>query len=91
MLLDILTVFFIVAGCVLLWFNVRPKSSHAVPKKSEDKNHQSASSPHIQDNTAGHRLILVLEQHLSEAKADPQSSAEIAAGMVKAPQKPNLP
>ena len=89
MLLDILTVFFIVAGCVLLWFNVRPKPSHVVPKKSEDKNYQSASSPHIQDNTSDHPLILVLEQHLSEAKADPQSSAEIAAGMVKAAQ--NLP
>ena len=54
MLLDILTVFFIVAGCVLLWFNVRPKPSHAVPKKSEDKNHQSPSAPLVQDNTAEH-------------------------------------
>ena len=53
MLLDILTVFFIVAGGVLLWFNVRPKPSHVVQKKSEDKNYQSASSPHIQDNTSG--------------------------------------
>ena len=91
MLLDILTVFFIVAGCLLLWLNMRLKPSHVVPKKSEDKNHQSAPSAQIQDNTAEHPLIHVLEQHLSEAKANPQSSAEIAAGMVKAAQKPNLP
>jgi hypothetical protein len=25
MLLDLLTIFFIVAGCLLLWFNLRPK------------------------------------------------------------------
>ena len=98
MLLDILTVFFIVAGCVLLWFNMRPRPSHVVPKTSEDKNHQSAPSPQIRGNLAQHPLIHVLEQHLSEAEADPQSAAEnkvlasrIAGGMVKAARKPDLP
>ena len=87
MLLDILTVFFIVAGCGLLWFNVRPKRPHVVPL-----------SPQVQDNTAEHPLIRVLEQHLSEAQANSQSAGEdnvlanrIAAGVVKAARKPNLP
>jgi hypothetical protein len=65
MLLDILTVFFIVAGCLLLWFNMRPKPSHVVLKNSEDKNHQSMPSPQIQDDTTEHPLIHVLQQHLS--------------------------
>ena len=98
MLLDILTVFFIVAGCVLLWFNVRPKRPHVVPKKSVDKKFQTAPSPQVQDNTAEHPLIRVLEQRLSEAQANSQSAAEdnvlakrIAAGVVKAARKTDLP
>jgi hypothetical protein len=98
MLLDVLTVFFIVAGCVLLWFNVRPKRPHVIPQRPEDKNFQSAPPPQVQDNTAEHPLMRVLEQHLSEAQASSQSAAEdnvlayrIAAGVVKAARKPNLP
>jgi hypothetical protein len=36
MLLDFLTLFFIVAGCLLLWLNVRPRWSNVILTKSED-------------------------------------------------------
>jgi hypothetical protein len=36
MLLDFLTLFFIVAGCLLLWLNVRPRRSNVILTNSED-------------------------------------------------------
>jgi hypothetical protein len=36
MLLDFLTLFFIVAGCLLLWLNVRPRRSDVIRTKFED-------------------------------------------------------
>jgi hypothetical protein len=91
MLLDILTVFFIVAGCVLLWLNLRPKRPRIALAKTDDfypqsdlpvsgptppGPHQSAPSPHGLHNTEKHPLIDVLQHHLSEAKTNPESAAE---------------
>ena len=43
MLLDFLTLFFIVAGCLLLWLNVRPRRSDVIRTKFEDYYPQSPS------------------------------------------------
>jgi hypothetical protein len=43
MLLDLLTVFFIVAGCALLWLNLRPKAPRIAVTKTDDP-HLSAST-----------------------------------------------
>ena len=49
MLLDFLTVFFIVAGCALLWLNLRRRQSRIVVTKTDDA-HQSAPTRHIPDD-----------------------------------------
>jgi hypothetical protein len=73
MLLDFLTLFFIVAGCLLLWLNVRPRRSNVILTKSEDYYPPSLS----QDAGGDIRNVDVLEQHLTdaaEAKPDAASS-----------------
>jgi hypothetical protein len=90
MLLDLLTVFFIVAGCVLLWLNLRLRRPHIVLTKTDDL-HQPVPAQQGLDTTEKHPLLDVLQQHVSEAEANPESAAEdnayvnrVAAGIVKA-------
>jgi hypothetical protein len=64
MLLDLLTVFFIVAGCALLWLNLRPKAPRIVLTKTDDP-HQSTSTEH--PRAKPHPLLDELQRHLSEA------------------------
>jgi hypothetical protein len=64
MLLDLLTVFFIVAGCSLLWLNLRPKAPCIVLTKTDDA-HQSASTEH--PLAKSHPLLDEVQRHLSEA------------------------
>ena len=68
MLLDFLTVFFIVAGCALLWLNLQPRRLRIVITKT-DNGHQSAPSQHTPDDA--YALIEVLQRHLSEVGPDP--------------------
>ena len=70
MLLDFLTLFFIVAGCLLLWLNVRPRRSNVILTKSEDYYPPSPS----QDTGGDIRNVDVLEQHLADAEAKPDAS-----------------
>ena len=71
MLLDFLTLFFIVAGCLLLWLNVRPRRSNVILTKSEDYYPPSPS----QDAGDDIRNVDVLEQHLTDAEAKPDAAS----------------
>jgi hypothetical protein len=68
MLLDFLTVFFIVAGCALLWLNLRRRRPHIVITKTDDA-HQSAPTRHIPDDAEIRALLAALKPPASEAKA----------------------
>ena len=63
-LLDFLTVFFIVAGCALLWLNLRPKRPIAVTTAGP----QSTSTERPPSHS--HPLFAEIERNLAEAKAD---------------------
>ena len=71
MLLDFLTLFFIVAGCLLLWLNVRPRQSNVILTNSEDYH---PPSPY-QDTKDDIRKVDVLEQHLTDAGAKPDAAS----------------
>jgi hypothetical protein len=71
MLLDFLTLFFIVAGCLLLWLNVRPRRSNVILTKSEDYYPPSPS----QDAGDDIRNVDVLEKHLTDAEAKPDAAS----------------
>ena len=60
MLLDFLTVFFIVAGCALLWLNLRGRRSRIVLTKTDDA-HQSAPAWHNPDDTEIRALLAALK------------------------------
>jgi hypothetical protein len=64
MLLDFLTIFFVVAGCALLWLNLRPRPPRIGITKEDDV-HQSASTEH--PPAKPHPLLDELQRHLSEA------------------------
>jgi hypothetical protein len=71
MLLDFLTVFFIVAGLALLWLNLQPGRPRIVITTTEN-GHQSAPTQHApHDAQAYASLIEVLQRHLSEIGPDP--------------------
>jgi hypothetical protein len=67
MLLDLLTVFFVVAGCTLLWLNLRPKAPPIAITKT-DGPHQSTSTEH--SPAKSHPLLDELQRHLSEVEAN---------------------
>ena len=71
MLLDFLTLFFIVAGCLLLWLNVRPRRSSVILTNSEDDHSPSPS----QDTKDDIRKVDVLEQQLTDAEAKPDAAS----------------
>ena len=99
-LLDILTVFFIVGGCALLWLNLRPRRPHNVIKKTDDTIIPNAdvisqaSSEHALDNTEIHPLLDVLQRHLAEVEAirgtkDNSYENQVAEVIAKVKTPPN--
>ncbi len=82
MLLDFLTVFFIVAGCALLWLNLRPSRPRIVTK-TEDA-HRSAPTRHIPDDAEIRALLAATKPQVSdsqEAKEDNADAKRVAEGI----------
>ena len=77
MLLDFLTVFFIVAGCALLWLNLRPRRPRIVVTKTDDA-YQSAPTRHIPDDAEIRTLLAALKPPVSEAQANPEAEGDNA-------------
>ena len=96
MLLDFLTVFFIVAGCALLWLNLRPRRPRVVIEKT-DGAHQSARTWHIDiPNDAEIRALLAaLKPPASGTQAHPEVedaqpfAKRVAEGMAKTKSPPS--
>ena len=94
MLLDFLTVFFIVAGCVLLWLNLRPRRPRIVITKTGDA-HQSAPTRHIPDDAEIRALLAALKPPASEAQANPEGKEDnayanrVAEGIAKVKKPPS--
>jgi hypothetical protein len=70
MLLDFLTVFFIVASCALLWLNLRRR--RIVITKTDDA-HQSVPTRHIPDDAEIRTLLAALKPPVSEAQTNPEA------------------
>ena len=91
MLLDFLTVFFIVAGCALLWLNLRPRRPRIVTKT--DDAHRSAPTRHIPDDDAEIRsLLAALKPPVSEAqeaKEDNAYAKRVAEGIANVKKLPD--
>jgi hypothetical protein len=91
--LDFLTVFFIVAGCALLWLNLRPRRPRIVTTKADQAN-QSAPTPHIPIDPEIHALLASLKPPTSDAQTNPEAedaqafAKRIAEGMAKAKNPP---
>ena len=94
MLLDILTVFFIVAGCALLWLNLRRRRPRVIITKTDDA-HQSAPTRHIPDDVEIRALLAALKPPASETQANPETNEDnayanrIAEGKGKVKSPPN--
>ena len=71
MLLDFLTVFFIVTGCALLWLNLRRRRPRIVVTKTDD-GHQSAPARHISDDAEIRALLAALKPPAPEAQSNPE-------------------
>jgi hypothetical protein len=80
LLLNFLTVYFLVAGCVLLWLNLRPRRPRIVITKA-DQDHQSAPTPYIPIDPEIHALLASLKPPASEAQTNPK--AEDAQALAK--------
>ena len=76
MLLDFLTVFFIVTGCALLWLNLRPRRPRIVMKTNDAQ--QSAPTRHIPDDAEIRALLAALKPPASEAQANPEAKKDNA-------------
>jgi hypothetical protein len=93
-LLDFLTVFFIVAGCALLWLNLRRRRPRIVVRKTDDA-HQSAPTRHIQDDAEIRALLAALKPPVSEAQANPEAEEDnayanrVAEGIAKVKKPPS--
>ena len=74
MLLDFLTIFFIVAGCALLWLNLRHRRPRIVVMKTDDA-HQSAPTGHIPDDTEIRALLAALKPPASKAQGNPEAAS----------------
>ena len=74
MLLDFLTVFFIVVGCALLWLNLRPRRPRIVTKT--DDTHRSAPARHIPDDAEIRALLAALKPPVSEAQEAKEDNAD---------------
>jgi hypothetical protein len=71
-LLDFLTVFFIAAGCALLWLNLRPRRSRVVITKPDDAHH-SAPTRHISDEAEIRALMAALRSPAPKGRAKPEA------------------
>jgi hypothetical protein len=93
-LLDFLTVFFIVAGCALLWLNLRRRRPRIVVTKTDDA-HQSAPTRHIPDDVEIRALLAALKPPVSEALANPEAEEDnayanrVAEGIAKVKKPPS--
>jgi hypothetical protein len=93
-LLDFLTVFFIVAGCALLWLNLRRRRPRVVVTKTDDA-HQSVSTPHLPDDAEIRALLAALKPPASDAQADPEAKEDnayesrVAKGNAKGKKPPS--
>ena len=78
MLLDLLTMFFIVGGCVLLWLTFRTKRPRIVPTKADDPHPQTAHAVGSRDNfpVSGPKQL------------EPHQSAPIQQGLDKSEKHP---
>lgn len=74
MLLDFLTVFCIVAGCALLWLNLRHRQSPIVVTKTDDA-HQPAPIGHIPDDVEIRALLAALKAPESETRGNPGAAS----------------
>ena len=74
MLLDFLTVFFIVAGGALLWLNLRRRRPRIIIAKTDDA-HQSAPTRHIPDDAEIRALLAALKPPASEAQGNPGAAS----------------
>ena len=72
MLLDFLTIFFIVAGCALLWLNLRRRRSLMVVTET-DHALQLAPTRHISDDAEIRALLAALQPPVLEAQANPEA------------------
>ena len=75
MLLDFLTVFFIVAGCALLWLNLRRRRPRIIITKTDDA-HQAAPIRHISDDADIRALHAALKPPVSKARANPEAEGD---------------
>ena len=73
MLLDFLTVFFIVGGCALLWLNLRRRRPRIISTKIDDA-HQSAPTRHISDEAEIRTLLAALKTSTVGGPGQPGSS-----------------
>ena len=94
MLLDFLTVFFIVGGCALLWLNLRRRRPRIVVTKTDD-GHQSAPARHIPDDAEIRALLAALKPPVSEAQANREAEEDnayanrVAEGIAKVKKPPS--
>jgi hypothetical protein len=93
-LLDFLTVFFIVAGCALLWLNLRHRRPRIVVMKTDDA-HQSTLTRHIPDDAEIRALLAALKPPVSEAQTNPEAEEDnayanrVADGIAKVKEPPS--
>ena len=90
MLLDFLTVIFIVAGCALLWLNLRRRRPRVVTKI--DDAHRSAPTRHIPDDAEIRSLLAALKPPVSEAqeaKEDDAYAKRVAEGIANVKKLPD--
>ncbi len=90
MLLDFLTVFFIVAGSALLWLNLRPRRPRIVTKT--DDAHRSAPTRPIPDDAEIRFLLAALKPPASEAqeaKEDNAYAKRVAEGIANVKKLPD--
>jgi hypothetical protein len=90
MLLDFITVFCLVGGCLLLWLNLRPRRDQVImrPKLSveispvarEMQNNEPLKS---EDKRIDKPFFDMLRQHLAEAEPTGPVDADVAGGIAK--------
>jgi hypothetical protein len=95
MLLDFLTVFFIVAGCALLWLNLRRRRPRIVITKTTGDAHQSAPTRHFPDDAEIRTLLATLKPPTSGAQVNPRAEEDnayanrVAEGIAKVKKPPS--
>jgi hypothetical protein len=99
MLLDFITVFCLVGGCLLLWLNLRPRRDQVIIAKSKPVARRPKLSVEIspvaremqnneplksEDKRIDKPFLDMLRQHLAEAEpTGPVDAADVAGGIAK--------